>query len=317
MTAWLTGRVASLSTQCGFTIGCVAVRVLPRRWLFGLADLLANVGFSLFRGFRSRSTNNIAMALGNQLNAAAMANTARRSLRNFFRDCVEIGVTLESSDDELQAQVPIVGKEHLDAALNKGKGVIVLSAHLGNFFILGTRLAVEGYPNYVLVNQPRDGRFAELMDKYRLKVKQQTIHARPRREALRKLNEVLRDNGIATIIADEYRQSSGVRVPLFGRMVIARRGPATLALRTGAAVVPACVVRQPDDTLRLIIERELELDRTGKTMADVKENTIRITQWLERTVRKYPDQWNWMNIRWWANSFDPPIAKGQQVQRAS
>jgi lauroyl/myristoyl acyltransferase len=52
-------------------------------------------------------------------------------------------------------------------------------------------------------------------------------------------------------------------------------------------------------------------------MADVKENTIRITQWLERTVRKYPDQWNWMNIRWWANSFDPPIAKGQQVQRAS
>ena len=310
MTAWLTGRVASLSTQCGFTIGCVAVRVLPRRWLFGLADLLANVGFSLFRGFRSRSTNNIAMALGNQLNAAATANTARRSLRNFFRDCVEIGVTLESSDDELQAQVPIVGREHLDAALNKGKGVIVLSAHLGNFFILGTRLAVEGYPNYVLVNQPRDGRFAELMDKYRLKVKQQTIHARPRCEALRKLNEVLRDNGIATIIADEYRQSSGAPICIGEK-------PLTYSLRTGAAVVPACVVRQPDDTLRLIVERELELDRTGKTMADVKENTIRITQWLERTVRKYPDQWNWMNIRWWANSFDPPIAKGQQVQRAS
>ena len=53
-------------------------------------------------------------------------------------------------------------------------------------------------------------------------------------------------------------------VPLFGRTVLARRGPATLALRTGAAVVPACLIRQPDDTLKMIIEPELELDRRGR-----------------------------------------------------
>lgn len=317
MTAWLIGKLASLGTRCGFTIGCLAVRLLPRRWLFRLADGLANIGFFLFRGFRRRATRNIARAFGDELSNAAVEQVARRSLRNFFRDCVEIGIVLETSDQEFRAQVPIVGREHLDAALGKGAGVLVLSAHLGNFFILGTRLAVDGYPVFVLVNQPKDGQFAELMDRYRLKAKQRTIHARPRREALRQLQDVLRRNEIAMIIADEYRRGNGIRVPLFGGVVTARRGPATLALRTGAAVVPACIIRQTDNTLRLIIEPELELDRSARSKAEIAENTLRITQWLERTVSKYPDQWNWMNIRWWETSLDEATTQEQQLPRAS
>jgi KDO2-lipid IV(A) lauroyltransferase len=282
-----------------------------------LADWLASIGFSWFKGFRSRSARNIAAAFGAACDNAAVERIARRSLRNFFRDCVEIGVVLESSDEELRAQVPIIGREHLDAALRKGAGVLLLSAHLGNFFLLGTRLAVDGYSTFVLVNQPRDGHFAEVMDKYRLKIKQRTIHARPRQEALKQLHEVLRRNEIAVMIADEYRRGSGIMVPLFGGTVNARRGPATLALRTGAAVVPACVIRQADDTLKLIIEPELELDRSARSKAEIAENTLRMTQWLERTVRKYPDQWNWMNIRWWKTSFGEPVAQEQRLSRAS
>ena len=310
MTAWLTRNVASFSTQCAFTIGCGVVRLLPQRWLFRTSDQIARLGFGLFKGFRTRSISNIAAVYRHRLNDGEIAEIARRSLRNFFRDCVEIGVVLQSSDDDVRAAIPIVGREHLDAAIDKGMGVLVLSAHLGNFFVLGTRLALEGYPTFVLVNQPRDGRFAELMDRYRLKVKQRTIHARPRREALRKLSTILRSNQIAVVIADEYRQGKGVQVPLFGRTVIARRGPATLALRTGAAVIPACLIRQPDDTLKLIIEPELELDRSGKSKAEVQENTLRMTQWLEQTIGKYPDQWNWMNIRAWDNAADESVAPG-------
>jgi lauroyl/myristoyl acyltransferase len=204
----------------------------------------------------------------------------------------------ESSDEELKHRVSMSGQAHLDAALAKGKGVLVLSAHLGNFFLVGCRLAIEGYPASVLVNQPRDGRFAELMDRYRLQVRQRTIHARPRRQALRELGEVLRRNEIAVVIADEYRKADGIPVALFGMTVFARRGPVTLALRTGAAVVPICLIRHSDDSLELVIEPELEFTRTAKGKEEIRENTIIMTQWLERTVRKYPDQWNWMNIRW-------------------
>jgi KDO2-lipid IV(A) lauroyltransferase len=293
------------------------VKGLPRIWLFALADRTSKLGFLLFKGFRLRSMRNLSMAFQDRMDARAVADTAQRSLRNFFRNCVEIAITLYTTDHELQTAVPMVGREHLDAALNKGTGVLILSAHLGNFFLLGTRLAVEGYPVHVLVNQPRVGRFAELMDRYRLKIKQRTIHARPRPAALKRLQEVLRANEIAVVISDEYRRGNGIPVPLFGRTVTARRGPATLALRTDAAVVPASVIRQADDSLKLVIEPELELDRSGKSKAEVRENTIRMTQWLERTVVRYPDQWNWMNIHWAEAPAADPLASGQPIRRAS
>ena len=315
MFQWCTGKVAYLSTWFGLTIGCGAVKVLPRTG-FWLADRLSAIGYRCFRGFRNRSLANIRISLGDRLDDSAIELTARRSLRNFFRACVEAAIAVASDDDELCSRIALVGREHLDAALAEGNGVLLLSAHLGNFFLLGSRLAIEGYSTSVLVNQPRDGRFAELMDDYRLQVRQRTIHARPRREALRELNLALRQNQAVVMIADEFRQGKGIEVPFFGGTVIARRGPVTLALRTGAAIVPAYLVRQANDSLKLIIEPELELDRSGKGSAQITENTVRMTQWLERTVRAYPDQWNWMNIRHWANLREPAANRQQRLQRA-
>lgn len=276
--------------------GCFAVRVLPRRGIFFVSDSLAALGFYLFHDFRRRSIANIRGALADRLHPADAQRVVQRSLRNFFRAYVEIGLALQP-DNALRREIDITGLENLEAALHKSNGVIVLSAHLGNFFLIGTRLALEGYATYVLINQPRNGHFAKLADEYRLRVQQRTIHARPRDEAVRELNQVLGRNEVAVMIVDEYGRGNGIRVPLFGRTVRARRGPATLAARTGAAIVPAVMVRQPDDTLRLIVEPELELIRPGKVKSEITENTLRITQWLERTVRSYPDQWNWMNIR--------------------
>jgi KDO2-lipid IV(A) lauroyltransferase len=244
---------------------------------------------------------NLAVAFAGRARAGNARLIVRRSLRNFFRACVEMIIAIESSDDERRAAIPLDGHEYLAAAIAKGNGVIVLSAHLGNFFLVGTRLAVEGYPIHILINQPSDSQFAKLLDDYRSQIRLCTIHARPRREALRELNAVLRRNGIVVMLADEYRKGSGIPTTLFGSTVLARRGPATLASRTGAAVVPACLLRQPDDSLRLVIEPELELVRSGKGQRESKENILRMTQWLEKTVRAYPDQWNWMNIRWWAD----------------
>lgn len=300
MIAWLSGKLAYLSTWLGFKLGCLAIRVWPGA-VFLLSDGLARIGFRLFRGFRDRSVANIRMALGAELSDNEIDQVARRTLRNFFRACVEIGAAVVASDARLKAEIPLVGRKHLDAALAKGKGVLLLSAHLGNFFLVGCRIAIEGQPAFVLVNQPRDGRFAELMDDYRRQVRQKTIHARPRYQALRELTDLLRRNQVAVVIADEYRRGSGIEVPLFGKRVIARRGVVSLALRTGAAVVPACMVRQADDSLRLVIEPELEFDRNARNAEAIRENTMRMTRWLERTVRSYPEQWNWMNIHWWAD----------------
>jgi len=297
----------------GFTVGCLAARFLPRIWLIRFSDLLARIGYYCFSSFRIRSVTNITAVFGDRLGRAAAEDIARRSLRNFLRSCIEIAVAMESSDDEVRDLISIVGSEHLDAALAKGSGVLILSAHLGNFFLVGSRIAIDGYAVSVLVNQPRESHLARLLDKYRLQIRQKTIHAHPRKEALKVLRETLRRNEVAVIISDEYRRGTGIEVPLFGRTVIARRGPATMALRTSAAIVPACLIRQGDGALKLVIEPELELDRSGKSGDHIRENVIRITQWLEGKVQAYPDQWNWMNIRWWRA--DPETSTAHEPAR--
>jgi KDO2-lipid IV(A) lauroyltransferase len=317
MAAWLIHTAFYLVTCLGIAIGRLAAKLLPRSWFLRFSDFVADLAFFCFKGFRRRSIENISAVFGDQLNPTQIEDIARRSLRNFFRDCTEMAIALESTDNEVRREIPISGKEHLDAALGKGAGVLVLSAHLGNFFLLGTRLALDGYVISVLVNQPSGSHLARLLDKYRLRIRQKTIHARPRREALRCLTEVLRHNELAVILSDEYRQGDGVEAPLFGRIVIARRGPVTVALRTGARIVPAYMIRRPDGTLRVIVEPELDLDRSGKGAEQIRENTIRLTRWLERTVRAYPDQWNWMNIRWWRAAEEHAPGARAPIRQAS
>ena len=307
-------RAAYLGAWVGFKAGCLAVRIVPRQWLYRFSDTLAVIGFYLLRGFRRRSIRNIGFAIGEKLTGVQVEEIVRKSLQNFFRDFVEIAVALVIRAEDLRSEIPIEGRENLDAALLKGRGVIVLGAHLGNFFLTGTRLAIENYPTYVLINQPRNGQFAKFMDDYRLKVRQKTIHARPRREALRELSLALRRNEIAVVIADEYRRDNGIHVPFFGRTVLARRGPATLASRTGAAVVPVYVIHDKGRGLKLIAEPELDLIRTDKGKAAIRENMLRMTQWLERTVRTYPEQWNWMNIHWQEDRDNTSAVKENRVQ---
>ncbi len=294
----LRDTLAYTAVWLAIEVGKIAVRIFPRRLFLSLSAVFADLAFYLFRGFRKRSIKNLSLALGDRFDSTKIRTMARASLRNFFCSCCELGFAVGQTPRQLQAEIRIQGREHMTAALARGQGAIALSGHLGNFFLVGTRLAAEGYSTHVLINLPRTGTLTQILDHYRLKIGQKTIHARPRRQAFHELVQVLRRNEIAVVIADEYRSGSGIDVPLFGRIVRARRGPATLALRTGAALVPVYLARRSSGELVLTIEPELELQRTGRTQADVRENTLRITQWVERMVRSYPDQWNWMNIHW-------------------
>jgi len=289
--------LAYIALLIGIWSGRLLVRLTPRRLLLRLFEAFADMTYRLFRGYRERSTRNVETALA-KLPPGGSAAIVRGSLRSFFRSFAEVCLAVESDLPAIRAEIPATGLEHLYAALAKKQGVIVLSAHIGNFLMLGTRLAAEGLPVYVLINHPRGGGVGDLWDQYRERVGQRTIHSRPRKEAFRELTEVLRQNAIAVIIADEFRSGSGVQVSFFGRTVIARRGPATLALRTGAAVVPAALLHNEDGWLRLEVEPEIDLYRTGDIKADVAENTRRMTRWLEKTVAAHPDQWNWVGVRW-------------------
>ncbi len=291
---WLFFGIIYLAIRMGLWV----VKHGPRRLVYLFYNALADLSYYLCPRLRKRSIKNLRMALGDQLDARAASGLVQKSLRNFSRGIVELGHALSATPEELQREIPVVGWEHMEKALAGGKGVIALSAHLGNFFLVGARLSMKGYPTHILVNPPKNARLRDLLVQLRLRTGQKTIHARPRRHASSELLRVLRQNELAVVIADEHGAKRGIRVQFFGRTVMARRGPATLALRSGAALVPVYVTRGRDNKLTLTIEPEIEVQRSGDMSADNVENTMRITHWLERVVRAYPDQWNWMGVRW-------------------
>ena len=270
---------------------------IPKRLLWLFTAAVARLTFVVLRKYRIRMEENLSRVMSAEtLAPKERSEMVRRTWRNFARGFYETTAALCSSPGEIAAAAAIQGEEHLRHALKMGKGVIGVSAHLGNFTLIGARLAAAGYPFNVVIKQPRDRRMARLMDDYRARIGMQTISARPRRETARRILKALRKNEVVLLIADEFK-SGGVEVTFLGHSARAPRGPATLALRTGAAVVPMFMVRDGEDRLTLHIQPELELAATGDMEKDVGASVALISSSLEEAILRYPDQWSWLGFR--------------------
>ena len=278
---------------------------IPRSLLRLLTAVGARLTFMVFWKYRKRMEQNLAMAMGAEFPTTQTTRTiVRLAWRNFAQGMYETARAIHSSKEEISSAIALEGEEHLKRALERGKGVIALSAHLGSFTLIGARLAAASYPFSVVVKQPRDQRFGRVMDDIRLRVGAKTISAKPRREAAKKILQALRKNEIVLMIADEFK-SRGIEVEFLGWTVAAPRGPATLALRSGASVVPMFVTRDRHDRLTLRIKPEITLAKTGDPQEDVARNLIVFTRELESMVRRYPEQWNWLGF--------PKDGKGQPL----
>jgi KDO2-lipid IV(A) lauroyltransferase len=270
---------------------------LPERLTLALVELGARLAFSIARRYRNRMEQAVAEVLAEELpDPRARREFIYRAWRNFARTVYETGRALYARPEEIRSMVQIEGEEHLKRALARGRGAIALSAHLGSFTLIGARLSAAGYPFSVVVKQPADRRFAGLMDGYRARVGIRTIPAKPRRDAVRQILRSLRRNETVLLIADEFKAGK-VEVRFLGRPAPAPRGPVTLALRTGAAIVPMFVVRDPDERLRLRILPEVELLRSHDPAQEIAANVGRVSERLEEMIRLYPDQWSWLGFR--------------------
>jgi len=269
---------------------------IPYRLLKLYTQVMARVTFAILWKYRQRMEENVVMALGDRIGGRAERKALIwRAWKNFAQGVLDTAAIMHFSKDRIIATLPLEGEEHLKRALAKGKGVLALSAHLGPFTMIGGRLAASGYPFSAVVKHPRDERFARVMDAYRAHLGIQTISARPRREAVRGILRALRDNGIVLIIADEFK-SGGVMVNFMGQSSPAPRGPASLALRTGAVTVPVFATRQPDGSLVLSIGPEIEPVQADDLEQSVAATTALYTRHLEEAICRYPDQWNWLGF---------------------
>lgn len=269
---------------------------VPYRGLVSFTTFGAWMTFCLLWKYRKRMEENVITALGDEI----VSRVDRKALiwkawKNFARGVLETCAVMHLSKESIVSTVAMEGEEHLKQALAKCKGVLALSAHLGAFTMIGPRVAAAGYPFSIVVKQPNDEHFARYIDDLRAQKGIQTISAKPRKEAVRGILKSLRENRIVVVIADEFK-SGEVTVEFMGQQSPAPRGPATLALRTGAVTLPMFMTWRPDGSLCLLIEPEISPIRLDNLENSVAATTALFTRHLESVIRRYPEQWNWLGF---------------------
>jgi KDO2-lipid IV(A) lauroyltransferase len=198
--------------------------------------------------------------------------------------------------ENITALVETEGVENCEEALAKGRGVLLFSAHFGNWELEAAATALLIKPA-VVIYRPLD---SPLLEHLVLRVRSAAGNILlPKENAMRPMLRTLKQNGMVGILIDQNMAwYEGVFVDYFGRPACTTDGLALLAMHTGAPVLPAYIVRLPDGRYRLVFGPEVEVTRTGERDADALANTQRFTEVIEQIVRRYPDQWLWVHQRW-------------------
>jgi Kdo2-lipid IVA lauroyltransferase/acyltransferase len=269
---------------------------VPQWSILAFTRLMAWLTFVVLWKYRKRMEENVATVLGTEIpDPQTRKALVWRAWLNFARGVVDTTTVMHFSQAKIKSAVTLEGEQYIRNALERGKGVLSLSAHLGSFTLIGARLAASGFPFSAVIKHPANERFARLTDEYREQVGVHTIPAKPRREAVRGILKALRENRIVLVIADEFKSGDAL-VDFFGMKVPAPRGPATLALRTGAVTLPMFATRRADDSIVLKVGAPIAPVERADLEESVSATTAVYTRYLEAAIREFPDQWNWLGL---------------------
>jgi KDO2-lipid IV(A) lauroyltransferase len=276
----------------------IFIPLFPLKVSYVIARAFSKVSLKFLKKQKNIILGNLELAFGDKMSKEEKMEIALEMVTNLFKGFFEGFYSACPFRKKVYDIITIEGRENLDQALSLGKGVIALSAHFGNFAILGAVMTKEEYPFHMVIRDPKSKLVARAFRVFRDLSGQKTIVTQPWRECSKKILRCLRNNEIICLITDENKRRGGVKVDFFGQNTPTAMGPAVFSLRTGAAIVPIFIVRQKDDTHKVIIEPPLEFNLTGVQTEDIRHITGVFTERIESYIKAYPAQWWWLNRRW-------------------
>jgi KDO2-lipid IV(A) lauroyltransferase len=198
----------------------------------------------------------------------------------------------ESLEDRFEAE----GFAHIEDAIAAGKGVILVLPHVGGWEFAGAWLAARGYPPTVVVERVDPPELFDWFVDVRAGMGMNVVALDA--DAGATIARALRDNRVVCLVADRDLTGDGVEVSFFGEKTTLPAGPATLALRTGAPLVPVAVYFRPRGDHLARIGPPLPCARSGRLRDDVARITQDLAHRFEDLIRSAPDQWHLMQANW-------------------
>lgn len=290
----------ALLNYWSFRLGTFLARRAPLSLSYRVASFLGDVVYLGWRRGRANTIDNMRHVLGNGASGKHVRRTARNSFRNYFKVLVDFARLWGLDREALGRVLRGKGWENLDRALAGGKGVLLVGTHLGNWDLAGVALALHDYPVHAVADtqgfgSPRVNREV-LASREALGIRIIPVEA-----PLRQIYRALQSNEAVGIVADRpLKDGRGVPVTFFGELTRWPTGVASIALRTGAAIVTGYLVRGSDGSFDGEMLPPLAFEPTGDKNLDLRRLTQEIVSIQERLIQQYPDQW-YMFRRMWPN----------------
>jgi phosphatidylinositol dimannoside acyltransferase len=281
-TAVSPGRSRPQLLAASYRVGARALRALPAGWRHAAAAPGGTAWFWLSAAQRRAALDNYAAALGVESSDPRAARVARRAFQNYGRMLMDFLVLGSLAPEDVIQRMSNDGREHIDAALARGRGVIMAAPHMGSWDMAGAYAAALGYP-ISTVADPFPGSLNEAVVATRHTFGLKIISVG--RSAIRAITDALQANEIVALLCD-LEHGTGVPVRFFGRRAVVPGGPAAFALKTGAALLPACQYATGAG-YHVHIEPALALAE-----AETKESVMqRVIDRFEDFIKERPEQW--------------------------
>jgi KDO2-lipid IV(A) lauroyltransferase len=279
-------------------LGAGLLLALPRSWALAFADGIGSLGYRLVSRQRTKILENLKFAYGDTKSPKELGTIGRRVMGHMLQTAVDFLRFAALSRDKAASFVE-VGEAYsfCKDILQEGRGLIIMTAHMGNWELLAGIFGLQGFRGAVVGRRIYYEPYNRWIVGLRSSVGVQTIY---QDQAVRQIHYHLKAGEIVGLLPDQdMDRVRGIFVDFFGKPAYTSVAPVKLAMASGTPVLPAFMVRMPGNRYKLLlgdlIRPKIE---GGDRAASIRKHTEAWMKSFEEVIREYPEQWGWMHDRW-------------------
>lgn len=279
-----------------FYIVYCLLRVLPLRAQERLAEFFGSAFLKISPKSLELMVSNLTIAFGDEYTREQKEAIAVKSFQNLMKSSFEFARFPLYSREDIIRMVDVEGEENVRAAIDAGKGTVLISAHFGNWELLAARVITLGGKMTAVGRVQNDSLINDYIVRNRESKGTKNL---PRGVPMYDhILELISKNEFVGLVSDQNAGQKGLFVDFFGHKTSTFKGPGLFAVRTGCNILPLFIIREGYEKHRAIFCPLIEIKSTGDAGKDVMAYTQAFTKVIEDFVRKYPDHWFWIHKRW-------------------
>jgi KDO2-lipid IV(A) lauroyltransferase len=287
--------VKDLPGYLALRAGAGVIGLLPASVARALGRMIGLMWHFFASGRREMARRHMRRVLGDGIDPVGAARSVMQSYGRYYAETLWVRA---GRVDELRRHTVVEGLERIIEARDRGTGMIYGLPHVGNWEVAAPVAVDEKVPVVAVAEKLANRRITEWFTDLRAGFGIDIVLATGRIEVMRKLEAALKDNKAVALLSDRDLKGRGVEVEFFGERTTLPPGPATLALRTGAPLLPVATYFEGDDGYRVVVRPPIPVPEEGSRSAKVAEMTQALAAEMESLIRQAPEQWHLVQPNW-------------------